>query len=259
VRLFLVGGVISYRALFHFLHPAIFIPTLIVVPLFQILLFAYIGRAASVESDEFFVVGNAVHNASLPCIWGMVQAISGERWQQTLGYILGSPAPRIPLFLGRALPVVMNGFVISLFALVVGGAILGVTFSPATLASIAVVVAAGALACTGVGFVLAAVGLVMREVSILMNILYGLLLVFTGANVPLDELPDVIATLSHGLPLRHSIEAAREVADGATLASVADLIGLELLVGLVYGVAGLLMIRAFERISRSRAASLEFS
>ena len=253
MRIFLVGGVISYRALFHFLHPAIFIPTLLVVPVFQILLFAYIGRSAGVESDEFYVIGNATHNAALPCIWATVQAIAGERWQNTLGYLLASPAPRIPLFLGRAVPVVANGFLITLFALVVGGGLLGVTFSPSTLASIAAVTAVAAFACTGLGFVLAALGLVIREISILNNLLFGFLLVFTGANVPLDAFPDVIQTLSHALPLRHGIEAAREIAAGATLGDVVGLVAAEAFVGVLYGVCGFAMLRAFEELSRRRA------
>ena len=253
VRVFAIGGVISYRALFAFLHPAVFVPTMVVVPIFQILLFAYIGRSAGVADDEFYVIGNAVHNASLPCIWAMVHAISGERFANTLGYILASPAPRVPLFLGRAVPVVANGFVVAIFALVVGGAILGVTFSVGTLAPVAVVVAVAAFACTGVGLVNAALGLVIRDVGILNNLLFGFLLVFTGANVPIDLLPGWIRTISQGLPLTHGIAAARELAAGATLAGVGDLVAREALVGGVYAAIGFTMIRVFEGWSRRRA------
>lgn len=253
LRIFFVGGLLSYRALFGFLHPAVFIPTMLVVPIFQILLFAYIGRSAGVANDEFYVIGNGIHNASLPCLWAMTHAIAGERFQQTLGYILVTPARRVPLFLGRALPVVANGFLVALFALVVGGAVLGVTFSPVTLASIAVVTFISAFACTGLGLVNAALGLVIRDTGLLSNMLFGLLLVFSGANVPLDVLPDWIETLSHGLPIRHGIEAARELAAGSTLADVRGLIGAEALVGSVYAVLGFAMIRAFEVLSRRRA------
>jgi ABC-2 type transport system permease protein len=258
VRIFFVGGLLSYRALFGFLHPAIFIPTMLVVPIFQVLLFAYIGRSAGVANDEFYVIGNGIHNAALPCLWAMTQAIAGERYQQTLGHILATPAHRVPLFLGRALPVVMNGFLIAIFALVVGGAALGVTFGATTLASIGVVTLVSAFSCTGMGLVNAALGLVIRETAVLSNILFGLLLVFTGANVPLDVLPDWIETLSHALPIRHGIEAARELADGATLGDVRALIGAEALVGAVYAVLGFGMIRAFEALSRRRA-TLEVS
>ena len=53
VRLFFVGGLTSYRALFYWLSPTIYIPSLIVAPIFQILLFAYIGRSAGLQSDVF--------------------------------------------------------------------------------------------------------------------------------------------------------------------------------------------------------------
>ena len=69
----------------------------------------------------------------------------------------------------------------------------------------------------------------------LSNIIFGLLLVFTGANVPVDDLPGWMQIVSEGLPFTHGIEAARRLADGGTLADVWGLIGLEALIGVVYG------------------------
>ena len=66
-RIFFVGGLIGYRALFGFLNPWIFVPSLLVAPIFQILLFAYIGRSAGLESDKFYVIGNAVQYTAIPC------------------------------------------------------------------------------------------------------------------------------------------------------------------------------------------------
>ena len=104
LRIFFIGGLTAYRGLINWLSPWIFLPTLVVAPIFQILLFVYIGRSAGVQSDEFYVIGNAVQYASIPCLFAMTHAIAGERSQQTLSYILVSPAGRLPLFLGRALP-----------------------------------------------------------------------------------------------------------------------------------------------------------
>ena len=60
-RIFFVGGMISFRALFNWIKPWIYIPTMLGSPLFQILFFAYLGRyALPRQSDAFFVVGNAV-------------------------------------------------------------------------------------------------------------------------------------------------------------------------------------------------------
>ena len=63
LRIFFVGGLISFRALFNWLSPWIYVPSLLVAPIVQILLFAYMGRAAGVQSDEFYVIGNGLQLA----------------------------------------------------------------------------------------------------------------------------------------------------------------------------------------------------
>jgi ABC-2 type transport system permease protein len=253
LRVFFLGGLISYRALFSWMSPSLFFLTLVVQPIFQILLFAYIGRAADVRSDEFYVVGNAMQYAAVPCLFAMTQTIAGERYQQTLGYILISPAGRLPLFLGRALPVILNGFVVAAFSLIIGGLILSVTFSTSVLAPLAVVVLVSSVSCTGLGLINAGLGLRIRETSVLSNILVGILLIFCGANVAISSLPHWMAQISSWLPLTHAIEAARTVADGSSLTSVQDLLARELGVGLIYAVAGLAIIRFFETQSRRHA------
>src|SRR5918992_3644499 len=186
LRIFFVGGLISFRALFSFLRPEIYVPSMLVAPIFQILLFVYIGRSASLESDEFYVVGNAIQYAAVPCLFAMIFTIAGERFQQTLGYLLVTPAPRLPLFLGRVLPVVVNGFFVAAFGLVVGGAIVGIDVPASSYPALLVAALVSAFGCTGFGLLGAGMGLMLRDQAVLANILFGLLLVFTGANVPVD-------------------------------------------------------------------------
>jgi ABC-2 type transport system permease protein len=256
LRIFFVGGLTSYRALFGFMSPWIFIPTLVLTPLFQILLFVYIGRTAELESDEFYVIGNALQYASVPCLFAMTNTIAGERYQQTLGFVLVTPAGRLPLFLGRSLPVILNGAFVAAFALTVSGLLLGIEVREAALGPLALVVIVSSLSCTGLGLVLAGIGLRVRETAVLLNIIFGFLLIFTGANVPLDELPAWMKVVSEGVPLTHGIEAARRLAAGSGLGDVSGLIATELAVGVVYGVAGYGVLRFMEWQSR-RHATLE--
>ena len=255
-RIFFVGGLLSYRALFNWLSPWIFVPTFLIAPIFQILLFVYIGRSAGVASDEFYVVGNALQYAAIPCIFAMSNTIAGERFQQTLGFVLATPAARLPLFVGRSLPVIVNGIGVCAFALVVGGAIVGIDVPASAVGPLALTIAVSAASCTGLGLLIAAVGLRVRETAVLNNIVFGVLLVFTGANVPLAELPGWMSFISQGLPLTHGIEAARRLADGASLASVAGLIGAEAAVGVAYLVLGYALLRFMEWQSR-RLATLD--
>ena len=61
-RIFFVGGLTSFRALFYWLTPWIYIPTMLIAPLFQILLFAYIGRSAALPCPTLVPVW---HSGSL--------------------------------------------------------------------------------------------------------------------------------------------------------------------------------------------------
>ena len=83
-RVFLVGGVISYRALFNWIQPGIYVTTMLGSPLFQILFFTYLGRYTNGGNDDFYIVGNAVQVAAMSAIYGMTMGIANERQYQTL-------------------------------------------------------------------------------------------------------------------------------------------------------------------------------
>jgi ABC-2 type transport system permease protein len=104
----------------------------------------------------------------------------------------------------------------------------------------------------------AALALRIRESAVLSNVLFGFLLIFTGANVPLSDLPDWMRMVADYIPFTHAIAAARELVDGASASSVLDLVGAEVVIGIVYGLAGYLLLRFFEDQGR-RHATLERS
>jgi ABC-2 type transport system permease protein len=252
-RIFFVGGLMSFRAQFNWLNPWILVPALLVSPVAQILLFAYVGRAAGVGDDRFFLVGNALNYAAIPCMFAMSSAISGERWGQTLGLVLATPARRLPLFLGRALPVIVTGWGVAVFGLVVGSLLLGVRIEVGVWPALMLAVTITSFSCTGLGLVMGAACLRIRDGATVGNIVFLLLLVFCGTNVALDDLPAWMAAVGEWLPLTHGIEAARGLAGGATLADVSDSLLRELLTGIAYGALGLAALGWMERDSRRRA------
>jgi len=253
VRVALVGGLISFRGLFGWLHPAIFFPTLIVPPIFQVLFFAYLGRAAELESDTFYVVGNSIQLAALPGLFAISHAINGERKSQTLASLLASPASRVALFLGRGLPVMAIGFVVSWVSFGFGTLLLDVELEATALPSLALAMLVAAFSCTALGVAHAAVGLRVREMAVFSNLVFAVLLVFCGVNVPLDDLPGWMSTAAQGLPVTHAVEAGREVVAGSSLGSVAGLLGTELAIGAAYLLLGLALLRYYEHVARRRA------
>ena len=243
----------SFRALFSWISPWVYIPTLLVTPTFQVLFFAYLGRTAHLRSDGWFVIGNAVQVASMASLFGMGFAIDGERWMQTLSPILATPANRTALFLGRALPVLANAAVVSAFSFAAGGLLLGYHPPLETVPTLALIVVLGAFSSTGLGMLTGAIGLRMRDVAIIANLVMAGLLIFCGTNVPLDRMPRWMESVAQALPLTHAIAAARRIADGASLASVGGLVGKELTLGVVYLLAGLALLRWFETQGRRHA------
>src|SRR5207244_12189658 len=111
----------------------------------------------------------------------MAQMVGGERYHNTLSAILVSPAPRIPLFFGRSLPVVLNGAFVSAFALLVGALVLGVHLPTSSLAPLGLVVLIAAFSCTGLGLINAGLSLRIRVDAVLWNVIFCFLLVVMGA------------------------------------------------------------------------------
>jgi ABC-2 type transport system permease protein len=253
LRIFFTGGLTSYRALFNWLRPEVFIPTLLVVPLFQIALFVYLGRSAHLASESFYVIGNSMEFGAIPCLFAMGHMITNERKTQTLPLLIATPASRIPLFLGRSLPATANGFVISAFALVVSALMFSVSIPGAAVPGIALAMLVSSMSCTGLGLVSAAVGLRVRDTAVLSNIIIGILLLFCGVNIPINRLPSWMAVTAGYLPLTHGIAAAREMAAGQPFSAVAGLLGMELLVGVIYLAGGMLLLTFFEAESRRRS------
>jgi ABC-2 type transport system permease protein len=73
-------------------------------------------------------------------------------------------------------------------------------------------------------------------------------------NIPVDELPGWLEAVSRSIPLTHGIEAAREVAAGASLSDVSDLVVTELAIGALYTAAAFALFRLFEFEGRRRAS-----
>ncbi|GAB3159383.1 hypothetical protein GCM10027290_64170 [Micromonospora sonneratiae] len=255
-RLVGVGGVIAYRALFNWTTPPMFIGTLLVGPLFQLLFFAYLGRQLGVADDRFYIVGNAVLAASLACVFGGTMAVSNERRYGTLGHVLLSPRSRTALFLGRVLPYAGNGMLVAVVTLSGGALLLGLRIPASALPGLVLVLATGSLACGFFGLTLGAIGLRFRDVWLVSNVSVALLLLLTGVNVPAGQLPVGMRLVGSVLPITHAAEAARRLVSGQGLAAATGPLLVELAVAVGYAVLAALLLKIFEVESR-RHASLD--
>ncbi|WP_328873964.1 ABC transporter permease [Streptomyces sp. NBC_00287] len=253
LRLLVIGGYLSYRALFEWLRPSLFFSVMLVTPVLQMLFFAQLGRYAQVADPSYFVIGNAVVGCTVACVYGPILAMAEERATGTLPALLASPANRIIVFVGRLIPFALNGLLVSAYTLLVGALVLDADIAAGEVAPLALTLMVAAAACSGLGLCLGAVGLLVRDVPFLANLVALLMLLVSGANVALDELPTGLRILGEALPLSRGIEAARRIADGETLSAVSGLLLGEIVVGLVYFVASVGVFAWAETTARTRA------
>jgi ABC-2 type transport system permease protein len=251
---FVVGGAISYRALFNWISPGIYVTTMLGSPLFQILFFTYLGRFAGSEDDSFFIVGNAIQVAAMAGIYGMTMGIANERQYGTLQPLLATPANRLAIFSGRALPFVLNGLVVSAFGFAASWLLLDFRPAEGSVPPLVVAVAVTTCSCVALGLLIGSIGLRARDVFFAANLVYFLMLLVCGVNVPNEDLPAWLGAIGRALPLTHGIEAAREIVAGASLADVSGLLATEATIGLVYAIVAYALFRLFEAEGRRRAS-----
>ncbi|NOZ50117.1 MAG: ABC transporter permease [Chloroflexi bacterium] len=253
IRIFLQGAYLSYVALFAWIQPAHYLATKVMGPFFYMIFFVLMGAYISGRNDaSFYVIGNAMQAAALSGIYGVSMSIDGDRWGGTLIYLFGTPANRLALFLGRAFMHLLDGILGVIIGLVWGVLIFKLDLSQTNFLALALVITTTVFSTAGMGLMLGCLGLITRNVMLVNNTIFFLLLVFSGANVEVSSLPAWAQTISSMVPLTRGIAAARLVIDGQSLAMVWPLLQGEFLVGVIYAAIGFLMFRQFEIIAIRR-------
>ncbi len=257
LRLFFDGALLSYIALFRWLRPMQYLASKIVMPLAQILFFSVLGLyARGPDSVSYFVIGNAMQLTAVNGIYGVTMSIGGDRWEGTLAYLFGTPANRMAMFLGRAFFHLIDGVFGVVLAFVWGVLIFGLDLTQADPLGLGLAILVSTFSTASLGLLMGCLSLVTLNVMFINNTVYFLLLVFSGANVPVATLPGWMQGISWALPLTRGIAAVRRIIDGGPLGEVLPLLAGEVIVGVVYALLGYTLFRWFE-LQAKRRGTLE--
>lgn len=252
LRLTFVGGALTFRALFDWLSPPMFVATMLATPLLQVYFFATFGPAYSTWPAEFFATGNAVQTCAMAGIYGVAQTIGNERMFGTLAPVLLSPANRWALYLGRALPHIAIGFAVSLAGLVSATLITDFSVPLGRWPALALALLVTVTSCTAIGIPLGATGLLSRDTTVAASVAYLGVLLVSGAAVPPELLPDPVAAAAQIVPMTNGIAAVRRLVDLGADPAFFGLLGRELLVGCVAIALSVLALLWIERRARRR-------
>ncbi len=253
-RIFFSGAWLSYVALMEWVGGSAYVASKVIAPFTYMLFFFYLGISATGrDTADFYLIGNAIETAMLAGIFGVTMAIGNERNIGTLAYLIGSPANRLVMFLGRAFFNIFDGFGTVLISF--GWAlVLGLDLSHANLPGLALTIVVVTLSTSGLGLLLGSISLMTVNVMFVNNFFFLLIWLVSGANVPLERFPGWLQTLSYAFPLTRAIQAARLAAGGSSIMEIGALLVGELAIGAVYALAGFVVFQWFESLARRRGS-----
>jgi ABC-2 type transport system permease protein len=242
---------LQYVALFQWATIQGYLAYKVLLPITQILFFVELGTYATGRQNAlYFALGNALQLTANAGIFGVIATVANERQFGTLPILLASPANRLVTFMSRAVVNVIDGVATVIIGLAVAAILFGLDLQHGNLPLLVVCVLVISFTTAGLGLLFGSIGLIMRDAIIIANVVYYLLLVVCGINFPVSRLPEVIQLVSYGLPLTRGVEAAREAAAGASFSHVGGLLAGEVVVGVLYALAGYVLFRLLEAYAR---------
>ena len=248
-RLYFIQAWIAYRALFAWSRPFNYFVSKFGFTFFAMVFFVYLGQFVGLADPVYIVIGNILLIPATNGLGGISMTVGNEKAFGALSYLLGSPAPRAPLFLGRAMFHILDSFMTVLIALPVAILFFHLDVSNTNFLLVLSCILITTLATSGMGFIMGSISLVSRDGWIITSTLSLSLYILVGANFPVDALPPALQTISYSLPMTRGIAAARAALGGAGWSAVSTLLFGEIVLGALYIAIGYVMFRILERRS----------
>lgn len=239
---------ISFKGMNPLFNPAFLFLVIILGPFFQILLYVTMARYyTGTENLDFWIIGNTTLMSIEIFILSLIGYFTRERQNGTLKFLFASPYPTIYI-LGAFLffPVLASLVQVSL-SLGACKLLFGISLPVRSLPlyGLNLLVTMFATACFGL--FTASLGLIIPQVNLILNFALFGLVIFSGANYPIDVLPAGMRWISALLPLNRGIRSARIIAGGGFQPSL--MLG-ELIVGIVYLVICLFLLEEVKKTAK---------
>lgn len=215
-----------------------------------VLFFTLVGTTVDPGSMQFVFPGALVMALLGFTVIGISDIPMDEKWEGTFYRLrLGIVSPAL-LFAVRGLPLLLDGMIAVLIAAAVGIAVFQIPMSVDAVPGAVLSLMTMAFTTSAAGLAVSALAVGRRADVIASNAFVYVLTVLSGLLVAPTEIPG-LQQLSDLLPARHGVEALR-----AALADEpwAPQLGAELLVGVLWGIAGVVLLNVQVRNAARRGS-----
>jgi ABC-2 type transport system permease protein len=231
---------LSYRALFDFASPRIYLATLVVLPASIGILFAILSVEANADPIRP-VLGSALLATSNAVMYGVALVLMNERWQGTMELWLAAPLGLLRSVLAKSLVHMVNGLITAALTLTAVALVFQVGLGLSDIGPLLLCALSVTVSATGIGLVTASLGILARNALAAPNAMRSVILLSSGAVVDTAVVFGWLDGLGLALPVRHAVEAGHRVLHGQELDGW--LLGREALVGCAWGIVGYLLLR----------------
>lgn len=247
-------SIMSFKALFSWIDPKEYILLRIINPLFQLTFFCLLAKYTFNTTDITpWVIGNSLLLCSSNVFFGMGYILQDERLFGTLKIIMVAPMNKFLIFLGRGFIYAANSLFTVMIGLLFGSLIFKVDFTNVNMGIFLLVILVAMFSSSGLGMLISSLGLIVRDINLILNTGSVILLALTGANFPINELPVFVQKISYCIPITRSIEAGNLMLRHDHISKVWMLIFQEFLIGITYIILGYVMLRFMDYLARKKA------
>lgn len=210
------------------------------------------GYAFQTTDLSQWVVGNSYLLCTNICIFSLGQCFTGERYYGRIRSIVCAPMSKL-LFM------VQKGFFSCLVCMgttfagfLAGGIVFHIPFDQINWGVYLIDLFVAMMSACAFGIFIGTFGLITDQMHFILNTMSFVLIIFTGANFPVSQLPFAGRLLSRIIPLTRSIQAGTMIFGVCDRKRLSRLLGGEVLVAAIYLLLASAMVCFAEQKARNK-------
>ena len=244
---------LSYKGVSLWLNWKAYTTEKIVNPIFRMLFYSTLLAYGykTMDDAKAFIIANTMALSSISVFKGLGIIFFSERDQGTLVFFVISPSSKFKAMLKKMPFHIIDALATVALGLVVVSCFLKLDFH--IFADLFAHMTVGVLALSSFGMTVAALGLLTKDINMLLGAAEMLVFILSGASFPVERLPVFFRWLSRLLPLSHSVESIRYALQGLkTNAWISS--AWEATVCLAYLAAAYFALRILEFVARKHGS-----
>ncbi len=214
--------------------------------MFYCLLAAYSFQTTDLTQ---WVIGNSFLMCVNTCIFGLGSMLRTERYSGRLRSIIAAPCNLFSVILSYGLFPCFLAMGTVVFGFAVGSVLFGISFSGVHIGLTLIIIFCAMVCSSCFGLLLSVFGLLSDSMHLILNMMNYILMIFTGAEFPVSQLPAAAQIVSKLLPLTRSIQAMN-LLFGNGDGNICVLLLQELAMGAVYVLLAVSILKYAENACR---------